>query len=149
MQVSLPLGSNRTTERHVRHDPPKPEELEDLREAVTEMLPGWNLPEGTAVVAIGGSARTILKLTKDQLTQGRLRELAAEISLMPSAVLAREEGLAPERARVMPAAISTLAAILEYFSSPQLTVVRGGIREGVILAMAEEARNGRDSTRGN
>jgi exopolyphosphatase/guanosine-5'-triphosphate,3'-diphosphate pyrophosphatase len=149
MQVSLPLGSNRTTERHVRHDPPKPEELEDLREAVTEMLPGWNLPEGTAVVAIGGSARTILKLTKDQLTQGRLRELAAEISLMPSAVLAREEGLAPERARVMPAAISTLAAILEYFSSPQLTVARGGIREGVILAMAEEARNGRDSTRGN
>jgi exopolyphosphatase/guanosine-5'-triphosphate,3'-diphosphate pyrophosphatase len=149
MQLSLPLGSNRTTERHVRHDPPETEELEALREAVLEMLPGWNLPQGTAVVAIGGSARTILKLTKDQLTQERLRELATEICVVPSAVLARDQGLAPERARVMPAAITTLAATLEHFARSHLTVARGGIREGVILTMAEEVRNGRDSTRGN
>lgn len=149
MQLSLPLGSNRTTERHVRHDPPQAEELEALREAVLEMLPEWDLPQGTAVVAIGGSARAILKLTKDRLTRKRLRELAAEIRLVPSAVLAREEGLAPERARVMPAAITTLAAILEHFDRSHLTVARGGIREGVILTMAEEDRDGRYSTGGH
>ena len=139
-QVSLPLGSNRTTERFVRHDPPKAGELDALREAVTGELPGWNLPEGTAIVAIGGSARAILRLTRDKLTVERLRELAAEISGVPPAVLAREEGLTPERALVMPAAITTLAAVLECYGGHQLTVARGGIREGAILTLAEETR---------
>lgn len=143
-QVSLPLGSNRTTERFVKHDPPKSSELEALREAVPGVLPDWQVNEGTAVVAIGGSARAVLKLTNDPLTVERLVKLAAEISRKPSAVLAREEGLAPERARVLPAAIITLAAVLECFGGEQLTVARGGIREGAILTMAEEALNGGD-----
>jgi len=109
-------------------------------------LPGWNLPERTAVVAIGGSARTLVRLTRDQLTQERLRKLTAEVSTKPSAALAREEGLAPERARVLPAAITTLAAILEHFDRPSLAVARGGIREGAILAMGDEARDKENST---
>ena len=141
-QVSLPLGSNRTTERFVRHDPPEAGELEKLRRAVSEILPEWELPEDAPVVAIGGSARAMLRLTKDELTVKRLGEFAEEISAKPSAVLAREEGLAPERARVMPAAITTLAAILEHFGGSHLTVARGGIREGAILTMANETGNG-------
>ncbi len=147
-QISLPLGSNRTTERFVKHNPPETEELKALREAVPGMLPDWKVTEGTAVVAIGGSARAVLKLTNDPLTVERLVKLAAEISRKPSAVLAREEGLAPERARVMPAAITTLAAVLEYFGGEQLTVARGGIREGAILTMVEEALDGGDSNKG-
>ena len=141
-QVSLPLGTNRTTERHVRSDPPEAGELEALSEAVIKKLPNWDLPEETVIVAIGGSARAILRLTRDELTRERLRELAAEISEKPSAVLAREEGLAPERARVMPAAITTLATILERYDRPKLVVARGGVREGAILTMADESFNG-------
>ena len=138
-QISLPLGSNRATERYIDHDPPKPEELEAIREAVLEVLPEWDLPEDAAVVAIGGSARTIMRLVGRRICRERLEELAAEVSTRPSAVLAREEGLAPERARVLPAAIITLAAVLEHFGRPSLTVARGGIREGAILAMADQA----------
>jgi exopolyphosphatase / guanosine-5'-triphosphate,3'-diphosphate pyrophosphatase len=141
-QVSLPLGTNRTTERHVRSDPPEAGELEALSEAALRRLPNWELPKGTAVVAIGGSARAILRLTRDELTRERLRELAAELSEKQSALLAREEGLDPERARVMPAAITTLAAILERYDRPELVVARGGIREGAILTMASEPANG-------
>ncbi len=143
--VSLPLGSNRTTERFVRHDPPEAGELEELREAVLGMLPDWELPEDAAVVAIGGSARAILRLTRDALTVEGLAEFAEDISARPSAVLAREEGLAPERARVMPAAVATLAAILECFGGSRLIVARGGIREGAILTMADEVGNGSNS----
>lgn len=138
-RISLPLGSNRLTERYVRHDPPKAEELRALREAVLDALPGWKLPKVTPVLAIGGSARAILRLSKRQLTVELLTKLAGEISSKPSAVLAWEEGLAPERARVLPAATTTLAAVLEHFDKPSLTVTRGGIREGMILTMAEEA----------
>lgn len=137
MQVSLPLGSNRTTERFVDNNPPKKKELRALDEHVKEMMPGWSLTQRVSVVAVGGSARAILKITRDSLTVERMRKLALEISGLPSAVLAREHGLAPERAQVMPAAITTLAAILEHFDRDRLTVARGGLREGTLLTLAE------------
>ena len=137
MQVSLPLGSNRTTERFVENDPAKKKELRTLDEHVKEMMPGWSLSQRVSVVAVGGSARAILKITRDSLTVERMRKLALEISELPSAALAREHGLAPERAQVMPAAITTLAAILENFDRDRLTVARGGLREGTLLTLAE------------
>jgi exopolyphosphatase/guanosine-5'-triphosphate,3'-diphosphate pyrophosphatase len=137
MQVSLPLGSNRTTERFVSKDPAKKKELRALDEHVKEMMPGWSLSSRVRVAAVGGSARAILKITRDTLTVERLRKLAAEITDHPSAVLAREHGLTPERARVLPAAITTLAAVLEHFGKEELTVARGGLREGTVLTLAE------------
>jgi exopolyphosphatase / guanosine-5'-triphosphate,3'-diphosphate pyrophosphatase len=136
MQVSLPLGSNRTTERFVENDPAKKKELRALDEHVKGMMPGWGLSQRVSVVAVGGSARAMLKITRDSLTVERLRRLALEVDEYPSAVLAREHGLSPERARVMPAAITTLAAILEHFGKDGLTVARGGLREGALLTLA-------------
>jgi exopolyphosphatase / guanosine-5'-triphosphate,3'-diphosphate pyrophosphatase len=137
MQVSLPLGSNRTTERFVENDPAKKKELRALDEHVKGMMPGWGLSQRVSVVAVGGSARAILKITRDTLTVERMRRLALEVSECPPAVLAREHGLAPERARVLPAAITTLAAIMEHFDRDELTVARGGLREGTLLTLAE------------
>lgn len=57
-------------------------------------------------------------------------------------MLAREEGFTPERARVLPAAITTLAAVLERFGGERLTVARGGIREGALLTMSGETLDG-------
>ena len=136
MQISLPLGSNRTTEKFVDSDPAKKKELKALDKHVKEMMPGWGLSPGVPVVAVGGSARAMLKITQDGLTVDRLRKLATEISDRPSSVLAREYGIAPERARVMPAAITTFAAILEHFDRDEITVARGGLREGTILTLA-------------
>ena len=135
-RVSLPLGTNRTTERFVEGDPPTDEELGALREHVPQLLPDWDVGEAE-VVAVGGSARAMLKIMNDRLTVERLWRLSAEVREGPSGVLAREQGLAPERARVLPAAITTLAAILEHFGKEELIVARGGIREGTLLALAE------------
>ena len=135
-RVSLPLGTNRTTERFVREDPPLDAELEALREHAGRLLPEWDIG-GARVVAVGGSARAMLKITRDTLTTGRLWRLSEEIREQPSGVLAREHGLAPERARVLPAAITTLATVLEHFGEEDLTVARGGIREGTLLALEE------------
>ena len=140
-RVSLPLGTNRTTERFVTADPPMDEELGALREHVAGLLPAWEIGE-TPVVAVGGSARAMVKITKDPLTVERLWRLSEEVRAWPSGVLAREHGLAPERARVLPAAITTLATVLEVFGKDELTVARGGIREGTLLALAEGGREG-------
>jgi exopolyphosphatase / guanosine-5'-triphosphate,3'-diphosphate pyrophosphatase len=135
-RISLPLGTNRTTERFVEEDPPSGAELVALSEHVARLLPRWGIGEAR-VVAVGGSARAILKLTRDRLTAERLWRLASEIRESPLGVIAREHGLAPERARVLPAAITTLATILEHFGKEDLTVARAGVREGTLLALAE------------
>jgi exopolyphosphatase/guanosine-5'-triphosphate,3'-diphosphate pyrophosphatase len=135
-RVSLPLGTNRTTERFVREDPPTGDELGALREYTGQLLPAWDIGEAR-VVAVGGSARAILKIMRDGLTVDRLWRLSGEIREHPSGVLARAHGLAPERARVLPAAITTLASVLEHFGKRELTVARGGIREGTLLALDE------------
>jgi exopolyphosphatase/guanosine-5'-triphosphate,3'-diphosphate pyrophosphatase len=135
-RASLPLGTNRTTERFVREDPPTDEELGSLREHTGRLLPAWDVG-GAKIVAVGGSARAILKITRDELTADRLWGLSSEAREHPSGVLAREHGLAPERARVLPAAITTLATVLEHFGKRVLTVARGGIREGTLLALDE------------
>lgn len=137
-QVSLPLGSGRTTERFVREDPPADEELDRLAGRVLKLLPkaaDWDVG-GAEVVAVGGSARSLLRMTRDELSVDRLRRLSREIRTRPSGVLAREQGLSPERARVLPAAVTTLVAVLERFGKERLIVARGGVREGALLALA-------------
>ncbi|AHY45588.1 Ppx/GppA phosphatase family [Rubrobacter radiotolerans] len=139
MQTSLPLGTNRTTERFVANDPPKKKELKALDEHVKKTIPEWNIVDSVPVVAVGGSARAILKITSDPLTVERLRRLADELREVRSAEVARDYGLAPERARVLPAAATTLAAVLEHFGKEELSVVRGGIREGTLISLSEKS----------
>jgi exopolyphosphatase/guanosine-5'-triphosphate,3'-diphosphate pyrophosphatase len=138
-RISLPLGTNRTTERFVNADPPTDKELGALGKHVAGLLPDWKIGEAP-LVAVGGSARAMVKITQDDLTVERMWRLSEEIRVYPSGMLAREYGLAPERARVLPAAITTLATVLESFGKGELTVARGGIREGTLLALAEEGQ---------
>ncbi len=136
-EVSLPLGTNRTTERYLPSDPPKAKHLQELRKGVLELLPAWKLTEKVKVVAVGGSARALLSLRPGEFTAESLYALAAEMRQRESGVLARERGLTPVRARVLPAAATTLAAILECYGLPSLCVARGGLREGVLLTLSE------------
>jgi exopolyphosphatase/guanosine-5'-triphosphate,3'-diphosphate pyrophosphatase len=135
-RVSLPLGTGRITERFVTGETARREELERVREHVLAALPDWELPEGTVALAVGGSARAMLKSKPNPLTPEALGEVAAEVGERTAAVYARERGLSPVRARVLPAAAATLGAVLERFGLPHFTVVRGGVREGVLLTAA-------------
>jgi exopolyphosphatase / guanosine-5'-triphosphate,3'-diphosphate pyrophosphatase len=56
----------------------------------------------------------------------------------PAAEAARRLGLHIERVKLLPAGLMVLEAAWEAFGRPPLHVVRGGLREGVVLrAMAE------------
>src|SRR4028119_1529452 len=67
-------------------------ERDEWLAAVLGMLPEVELPEDAPVVAIGGSARATLRLTRDELTVESLGEIAKEISAKPAAVRARAGG---------------------------------------------------------
>jgi exopolyphosphatase/pppGpp-phosphohydrolase len=56
----------------------------------------------------------------------------------PSADAARKLGLHPERTKLLAAGLMVLEAAWDAFGRPPLHVVRGGLREGVVLrALAE------------
>ena len=55
----------------------------------------------------------------------------------PAAVVARRHGLAPERAKLLPAGILVLDAAARRLGMP-MQIGRGGLREGVVLELAGE-----------
>lgn len=136
--ISLPLGSKRMTDKFCLTDPPTTAGLKEIRQMALTRFPDWTLPPGTTAVGVGGSARALRNLTRNPLTQERLAELAAEIGGQASRVFARDQGFNPSRSRVLPAAATTLAAFLEKYKLPTLTVGQSALREGVLLALAAE-----------
>ena len=61
--VSLPLGSVRLTERYIRHDPPRPDEIAALHGASMRALAGVPFPvPGSAPITLVGVAGTVTSL---------------------------------------------------------------------------------------
>lgn len=136
-EISLPLGSNRITERHLVDDPPTGKQIKAAFSAALAALPKWDISRDTPVIAVGGSARALYNLYRTDLSKERLLQAASELSEQPSGVLAREQGITPVRARVLPAAAVTLAAVLDKLGAKSLRVARTGVREGILLTLAE------------
>jgi exopolyphosphatase / guanosine-5'-triphosphate,3'-diphosphate pyrophosphatase len=63
--VSLDVGSVRLTERHVRSDPPTPDELEAVRADVRAALEGAGVAPRGALVGVAGTVTTIAAYTRD------------------------------------------------------------------------------------
>lgn len=135
--VSLPLGSGDLTAAHVRGDPPATEELAQLRVVVAEVLATVAPPPVTRALAVGGSATSLRRLAGPTLDPAALDRVLAPLAAAPSAQLAEQLRIAPERARLLPAGIVVLTAIAQELGP--LEVARGGLREGILHELASAA----------
>lgn len=134
----LDVGSLRLTTRSLSSDPPTALELDGARAEVDAAFDSITPPLVATVLATGGSARALRKLSGRKLGPeelGRILELAVSA---PSEVLAREHGLQPARARTLAAGTLILSEAQRRFGVP-LRVVREGVREGAILALLSRA----------
>jgi len=154
---SLPLGSGRLTERFIRHDPPAAEELQALRQAVVDRLqqlpapidgagPATERGSGasspatlTRAIFTGGTASAMARLAGSDgpeatLDREALDEVVRRATSKPAAEIADEYGVRPERAVVLAAGVTALATIAEFYGVPEVSITRGGIREGALLA---------------
>ena len=86
-------------------------------------------------MAVGGSAASLPKLVGPVLDDAALERAIGTLRSAPAAVVARRNGLAPERAVLLPAGILVLAAAARRLGMP-LRIGRGGLREGVVLELA-------------
>lgn len=136
--TSQPLGSGRLTERFIRHDPPRPQELRSLRTHVHDVL--TLLPDAKPECAIftGGTATHLTVLMDRQSVVSRFSpdELGQALDMLSGRTaeeVAREYQFRPERAAVLPAGIAALQAVARYYEVTTVVVTRRGIREGALL----------------
>ncbi len=147
--AGLRLGSNRLTMRFVRDDPPDPDQLASMAVAADAILADALPAKPTDLVAVGGTASNLLKVTAagtaDRiLTAARLAEALGNLTARPAAATSARSGVNPTRARLLPAGAVIVEALMRRYGVDRVRVSEEGMREGAILAAHHAGRAWRD-----
>jgi len=141
---SLPLGSVRLTEKHVRSDPATASELDAITGAVSSLLAQVPFPSGpVTLIGIAGTVTTLAAMSLDMssydpaIVHGHRMGLAAldhQIARLLKANQAEREtmaGLDPKRADVILAGAVLLRCIANRAGATEILVSDRGIRWGL------------------
>ena len=149
--VGLQLGATRLTGMHVQHDPPTESEVTALLDHTRTSFDAAPDVEPASLVAVGGTARSLLRvgprLANRALTRARIRQALDLITSAPADVTAELYRVRPSRARVLAAGAAILLGALDRYGLDRLTVAEGGLREGLLLAVARAGPGWRDHLR--
>jgi exopolyphosphatase / guanosine-5'-triphosphate,3'-diphosphate pyrophosphatase len=144
LRRSLPLGSVRLTERHVRHDPATGAEVEAIVKDVSEALDAIALPAGAALVGTAGTVTSLAAMAQKlasydpalvhgyHLTVAQLQQIAAELRASTQDQRERMPGLDPRRADVILAGALILQVIVQRSGAQSALVSDRGIRWGLL-----------------
>ena len=130
--ASAPIGSGLLSDEYLRSDPPTAYEIERARGHAAAALADLAPPPAVHAVAVGGSATSLNRLVGGQLRHDALERSLRVLATTPVADVARQFDLDPERVRLLPGGIVIFEALTRRLGRP-LTIVAGGLREGVIL----------------
>jgi exopolyphosphatase / guanosine-5'-triphosphate,3'-diphosphate pyrophosphatase len=135
---SIDIGSLRLTRRVLASDPPLAAELEAARAEVERSFDGLTPPLPLTVLATGGSARALRRISgRRRLSERHIESVLHELGQRRAAEVAQRYGVALERARTLPAGATILLEAQRRLGLP-LEVARGGVREGAALALFAE-----------
>lgn len=135
------IGSARLMTRVNYSDPPKVREWRALREHAHMALSALSASDARRLVLVGGTATRLLKLVPETLlthavTPSDMRLMGERLASLSSGEISSAFAISERRARLLPAGLSILEALLQQTGVTSLHVDRGGIREGVIVAEA-------------
>ena len=134
---SLDIGSMRLTSRMLDDDPPGDAAVSRARHEVEQMLEGFLPPVPHAALAVGGSARALRSIVGSELGADELDEVAGILARTPAREIVELYGIESNRVCTLAAGAVILGAIRERLHVP-FQVVRGGVREGAALELAEQ-----------
>jgi exopolyphosphatase/guanosine-5'-triphosphate,3'-diphosphate pyrophosphatase len=147
---SLPIGSVRLTERHVRHDPPGADELAAVEREVDDALAAVPWPAGAAtLVGVAGTVTSLAAMALGLVSYDAdrvhghdltLGELDGEIARLRRSTQAERErfvGLDPRRADVILAGALVLRRIAGAAHARAVRVSDRGIRWGLLYELRE------------
>jgi exopolyphosphatase/guanosine-5'-triphosphate,3'-diphosphate pyrophosphatase len=156
---SLLLGAGRLTRERLRHDPPHPGELKELRRLVraevAEVVRPLRKP-GTPDLVVG-SSKTFRSLARVAgaapsseglyvqrvLRRDDLAALVPRLARMPAAERARLPGVSVERAPQLLAGAVVAEAAMDLLEVPELRICPWALREGIILRRIDRMAAGR------
>jgi len=139
--TGVSIGTARLMARVSYQDPPRPREWQDLRRQAQIALA--DVPRGVSprIILVGGTATRILKLAPTTMLDRTIeRQDLANMGELLAHHTAKEiserNGISQRRARLLPAGIAIIEALLQQTAASEVRVDDGGIREGVIIALA-------------
>jgi exopolyphosphatase/pppGpp-phosphohydrolase len=131
--ASFKIGSATLQTEFFSADPPTPLEITRAREYADKQFDQLEFPEDCAqALAVGGGASTARQLTGGVLDKPGIARVLALTTSMSSFELSEQFDLALNRARLLPAGLTILDALVERLGTG-LEVGLGGLREGVLL----------------
>jgi exopolyphosphatase/guanosine-5'-triphosphate,3'-diphosphate pyrophosphatase len=153
---SVPLGAVRLTERYLAHDPITSDEYGQLNDYIDAVISALfaRAPRldraSTDLVVSGGTATTaaaMMGLRADgagsAIPLAALRKLETRCLKTTIAGRRRFRGLLSDRADIIPAGLAVLLSFVRHAGKRSVRVIEGGVRDGVMLEMAERARPAR------
>jgi len=155
---SLPLGAVYLTERYLRRDPPLPEELALLRETVLREIDvcGSAMEQGPPALLLGtaGAVTTLaaMELQLDEYDPERINGVVVtresiDALLTKMSTMTRKErltlrGLEQGREDIILAGSIVVQEIMERWGFTTLSVSDWGLREGLVLDLADRMAQG-------
>jgi exopolyphosphatase/guanosine-5'-triphosphate,3'-diphosphate pyrophosphatase len=149
--VSTQAGVVRQSERHVHHDPPTPDELEevsaDVREIVSAAVPEEQRRAVRHAIAVAGTATSLAAIAQHldpydpervhgYLLSGAERDrMLAELSAMDLEQRRQVPGLDPNRAPTIIPGIVILSEVMKLFGLDQVEVSEHDILRGAALSL--------------
>ena len=150
--VSTQLGVVRQSERHIAHDPPTADELQQLGSEVDEVLTAAvrqdERAQVTTIIAVAGTATSMAAIDLElepydaeavhgyRVSLERCREIATRMASMPEAERRQVAGLHPDRAPTILAGTQILVRVIEAFGLDEVEVSEHDILYGVALDAA-------------
>jgi exopolyphosphatase/guanosine-5'-triphosphate,3'-diphosphate pyrophosphatase len=145
----LRLGSNRLTMKFVRDDPPTAGQVQAMQAAADDILAGALPAEPTELVAVGGTASNLLKVTAGGVadrvvTKARIGEALTNLSDATAAEVSTRFGVNPKRSPLLTAGVVIMDALMRRYDVEEVRVSEDGMREGAILVAEHAGRAWRD-----
>jgi exopolyphosphatase/guanosine-5'-triphosphate,3'-diphosphate pyrophosphatase len=143
---SVAVGSGRLSDRYVVADPPDVTELEACREHAVAVLRPLSVrlavPPAARIrlILVGGTGDYLGRLVpnRDALTAMDVDAVLDRLQQVTAAALAEELRIPVARARVLPAGVAVVKALVELIAPSTLAVAPSGLRAGLLLeAFAE------------
>jgi exopolyphosphatase/guanosine-5'-triphosphate,3'-diphosphate pyrophosphatase len=131
---SFAIGSGLLSDKYLSDDPPSAAELRELREHIAEFFEDVEIEQPAQAVAVGGSATSLRRLVGAVLEYETLERAVRVLASDEIAEVARRFELDPRRVRILPSGVLLLERLSQLLGQP-LQIGKGGLREGIILAL--------------
>jgi exopolyphosphatase/guanosine-5'-triphosphate,3'-diphosphate pyrophosphatase len=151
--VSTQMGSVRHSERFVRSDPPKHDELvalaEDVWRVIDEHVPAQCREDVSEGIAVAGTATTLAAIDQEldpydpekahgyRVSLAAAERIQAMLAALPLAERRKVTGLHPDRAPTIVAGVTILVESIRAFGLDEIEVSEADILHGAALAAAD------------